>query len=94
MRRVRWVEQAQADLVRITDYYAAAAPDFTESLLDRIEALAGLLASYPEIGAALSGTGVRKVSVRGTRYLLFYRVTPDAIEILRVYHARQDWRGE
>jgi plasmid stabilization system protein ParE len=92
VRRVRWAEQAQADFVRITMHCAVLAPDFPERLFDRIEALAAMLALYPDIRARLEGSEARKISVRGTRYILFYRATRDVVEILRVHHARH-WRG-
>ena len=36
----------------------------------------------------------RKFAVRGTPYILVYRIVSGAIEILRVRHNREDWRPE
>jgi plasmid stabilization system protein ParE len=94
VRRVRWAEQARTDFIGITDHYAAAAPDFPLKLLDRIDSLATLIAAHPGLGESIGGAGFRKMRVRGTRYILLYRATRDAIEIARVFHAAQDWRGE
>lgn len=94
MRRVRWAEQARTDFIGITDHYASAAPDFPSKLLDRIDLLVTLLAAHPDLGASIGDSGFRKMRVRGTRYILLYRATRGAIEIARVFHAAQDWRGE
>jgi plasmid stabilization system protein ParE len=36
------------------------------------------------------GTRVRKVT--GQPYVVIYRVTTDAIEVVHIYHERQNWR--
>lgn len=38
--------------------------------------------------------GTRHWSVQRTPYLIIYRESVDALEILRVWHGRQDWLGE
>jgi plasmid stabilization system protein ParE len=91
---VRWAEQARTDFIGITDHYASTAPDFPLKLLDRIDQLARLLAAHPGLGASIGVAGFRKMRVRGTRYILLYRARRDAIEVARVFHAAQDWRGE
>jgi plasmid stabilization system protein ParE len=54
-------------------------------------AAARFLAERPEAGPALAD-GARKWRVRGTDYVLIYRPVRQGIQVLRVHHARQDWR--
>ena len=52
------------------------------------EALA-LLARQPGIGAAYQGArakGVRRLLVGRIRYFIYYRVTPETLEVLAVWH--------
>ncbi|MGQ7322992.1 type II toxin-antitoxin system RelE/ParE family toxin, partial [Streptococcus suis] len=49
------------------------------------------LAEHPAAGPALAD-GQRKWCVPGTDYVLVYRVVAGDVEILRVYHGREDWR--
>lgn len=52
---------------------------------------ANRLIRLPHIGRPGRWPGTREIVVRGTRYLMPYRIMPDAIEILRVLHGRQRW---
>jgi toxin ParE1/3/4 len=93
VREVRWADRALEDLIRIYDFYASTAPHFPPDLLDRIDRLVPILLAFPNIAAPIEGVPVRKVRIRGTDFILFYRQTDDGIEIVRLFHARQDWRG-
>ena len=52
-----------------------------------------LLLAFPNIAASIEGVPFRKIRIKGTDFILFYRPTDDGIEIARLFHARQDWRG-
>ncbi len=92
MRRIRWAFQARRDFIRITDYFALKAPDYPEKLLDRIDALALLLAEQPGLGPLAKGTPYHKLLIRGTDYILLYKATRREIIVARVRHAKEDWR--
>lgn len=92
MRRIRWAFRARRDFTRITDYFALRAPDYPERLLDKIEALALLLAEQAGLGAPAEGTAYHKLLIQGTDYILPYKATRCEIVIARVRHAREDWR--
>jgi toxin ParE1/3/4 len=93
VRGVRWADQALQDLVRIYEFYAVTAPHFPPALLDRIDRLVPILLAYPNIAAPIEGVPIRKLRIRGTDFILFYRPTEDGIEIARLFHARRDVRA-
>jgi addiction module RelE/StbE family toxin len=60
-------------------------------VIDRIEQLVKRLATFPESGRVGHIPGTRELVVPGLPYLVVYRVTPDAVEILRVFHTSRNW---
>ena len=89
MKAVRWTANARRDLDRIDDWYADIDPDFADRVGDNAIAAANFLLEYPLAGPCVKGK-VRKWPVPSTDFRLFYRLHADAIEILRVRHARED----
>ncbi len=64
-----------------------AAPDLLKLELRRA---LDLIASHPQIGAPARNTklrGVRRILLSRCRYHLYYRVTPDEIQVLALWHA-------
>ena len=61
--------------------------------LDEIDHLLQLLAEYPEIGRERTEINppVRLHPFRS--HLVIYRADSDVLDLLRVVHARSDWRG-
>ncbi|MBA3486299.1 MAG: type II toxin-antitoxin system RelE/ParE family toxin [Lysobacter sp.] len=62
-------------------------------MADRIWQASRRLAEEPQIGRAGIEPGTRHWIVQRTPYLIVYRVTDEAVEILRVWHGRRDWMG-
>lgn len=91
MRRITWTETAKQDFGRIDTFYEASDPDFADRVGENALLAASFLAQYPLAGAQISLDGTRKWSVPGTDFRLFYRVTLNTIEIIRIRHAREDW---
>ena len=91
MTRVVWVKSAQADLARIDDFNARRGRDFADRVGRAAIAAGRFLAGNPEAGPALHA-GERKWRVPSTDYVLVYRIVASRIEILRVYHGRENWR--
>lgn len=89
MKTVRWAADARLDLDRIDDWYADRDPDFADRVGDNAVAAANFLTEFPLAGPSFKGK-VRKWPVPSTDVRLFYRIHADAIEILRVRHARED----
>lgn len=94
MRRLEWTKPALSDLRAIDDWLSReAAPDVAIRILTAIRIRADFLLEFPRGGPSLSGE-VHSLRVPRLPYVLLYRLKSDAvIEILRVRHVRQDWRG-
>lgn len=90
MRPIRWTTEAadqfEAAVKRIQLDNSFAARKVAQAVTDRIEQLA----IFPGLG--------RPGEVRGTcelvspPYIVVYRSTEEAVEILHIWHGAQDWR--
>lgn len=86
-----WSPAALQDLVDIWAYFAKlASPEFADDLLAEIRDAEGLIAEDPR------GWRERMELLRGIRafpihpYTIFYRISDDIPEIVRVLHERRD----
>jgi len=59
-------------------------------MLAAVRGQADILDRFPGVGSLMDDTS-RRLRVRGTPYLLFYRIISDQVEILRIRHDREDW---
>jgi toxin ParE1/3/4 len=89
-RRVRRWPQAKLDQYDIWLSIAADSMRAADAVLEDLGRAANLLADYPEAGPARSelGAGLRYY-VCGS-YLIFYTISPDAMEIRRILHGARD----
>ena len=94
MKQLIWSSPAGHDMDLINDYLRSFGESVAEKALDQIEAAARFLWSYPSAGPSLTNVAVRKWLIRGTDYVLVYRLTDDAVEIVRVHHNRENWRAD
>jgi toxin ParE1/3/4 len=92
MKTTIWADTALQDFAAIDDWYAGKDVDFANRVAIAAVQAARRLAEFPEIGEQI-GADLRKWTVPGTDYRLIYRVDGHAVRILRVRHAREDWRG-
>jgi toxin ParE1/3/4 len=60
-------------------------------ITDEIEARIERLLMFPQSGPALGIGSFRKLSIVRFDYIVLYRITRDAVEIVRVRHAHEDW---
>ncbi|WP_420542780.1 type II toxin-antitoxin system RelE/ParE family toxin [Sphingomonas naphthae] len=74
------------------DYWAQYSEESADAMLLRIHSAAAFLTGMPHAGQRLEDTAARKWTVRGTNYVLLYRVIGERLDILRVHHAAEDWR--
>lgn len=90
MLRVTHTPAAQRDLVAITDWMAADSLDAALRFYDEVDRLLSLIARYPRIGEATEylGPGIRRVSLGD--YLLFYRISGETVELIRILHGARD----
>lgn len=87
---LRWSALAQSDLHALTAYYRAIDPEVSIRMRKRIEQTPSLLSTFPMIGTPLPGSHLRKLRVRGTPFLLFYRADETGIVVIRVLHSARD----
>ena len=88
MLQVVWLETALADLTAIIEYIADRNPIAAAKLNDRLQEDAELLGELPAIFRRGPVPGTRQF-VSHPNYILIYRVTTVAVEILNVVHSRQ-----
>ena len=82
--RLELSRPARTDLLEIWCYVAEEDPRAADRLLDRIHKRCEALARMPGLGRLRPelGAGLRSLPVG--RYLIFYRVTPRGVEVVRV----------
>ena len=84
-----WTPAAVEDLQDIVDYIAARSPDsaarVTSHIFKRIEALP----LTPNIGHTGRQHGTLELVMRPWRYIVVYRLSSEAVRILRIRHGSQ-----
>jgi toxin ParE1/3/4 len=88
---VVWAPKAKQDLTRIWQYYSRlASPEIADALLREIASCVDRLSRHPLSGRPRTelSPGLRSVLI--LPYSVFYRVTEEAVEIVRVLHERRD----
>lgn len=85
-----WRNRAIDDLEEIISYIAERDWAAAERLQQSIEACAERLPYHPTMYRPGRVEGTREAVVH-PNYILIYRVTVDAIEIVNVVHARQEY---
>ena len=86
-----WSPMATQDLLDVWAYVAMhGSGAVADKQLHEIDRVCFVLGAWPEYGKARDDVrkGLRSVSV--SRYVVFYRVTKKAIEIVRVLDERRD----
>ena len=89
-RRLIWTETARSDLIEAYRYLAELNEQAADRLILGLQAKARMLA---ESGVTGRDRGDLAPEVRSTVYrsrILFFRVTPETLTILRVLHVHQD----
>jgi plasmid stabilization system protein ParE len=87
--RVKVSARAAVQIRKAAEWWAVNRPNAPGAVRADIGAALTLLAQQPGIGATYEGArikGVRRLLVGRIRYFIYYRVTPDALEVLTVWH--------
>ena len=91
MPQIDWSGPAAADLVRIDEWLVEnRSADLALKTIRAIRKRAQWLEDFPHGGRPSAG-GLRILRVRGTPYLILYRISADAVDVVRVRHEREDW---
>ena len=89
--RVRWTTDAASDLERITEPIAKDRPDAAIRTARTIYQGLATLRDFPNRGRIGRIDGTRELVFAPLPYIAVYRVKSEAVEVLRIYHAAQDW---
>ncbi len=89
--RIRWLDQAVADLVAVRSYVARDNPGAAGEVAQRIRQAVAVLADYPAAGRPGRVPDTRELVVTGTAFILPYRVRSGVVEIFRVLHGARKW---
>jgi toxin ParE1/3/4 len=81
---------AEADLGRILDYISETRPQTAVSVVRRIRDKCELIASHPEIGQRRPEFAGDYRSFPIQRWVVFYRIREDSVEIHRVLDGSRD----
>jgi len=85
--RIEWSQRSRRDLDAIHAYIEQHAPLAAARLAAALEATAESLATHPHRGRAVYGPVRELVVVRP--YLIRYRLTEGAVQIIRIKHGAQ-----
>jgi toxin ParE1/3/4 len=83
-------EKAREDLIDIWQYIALDSMENADSFVDLVYEKCAALAAFPEMGRRRDELipGIRSLAIR--RYVVFYRIKEDYIEIARIISAYRD----
>ena len=90
MLKLRWRPQADTDVEHIFSYIAERNLAAAVRLRDAIVACAERLPEHPYVYRRGRAPGTREAVVH-PNYILIYEVAADAVEIMRVIHARREY---
>jgi toxin ParE1/3/4 len=90
MLPVLWRSKAQKSLAQIVEFIASRNPIAAQRLKDAIQQAASNLPQHPYLYRTGLAEGTREIVVH-PNYLVVYRVTSSAIEIINVLHSRQEY---
>lgn len=88
---LRWTRRAVRRLDQIGEYVAKDDPDAAARVVARIVSAVDNLAHHPALGRIGRIRGTREYVFADIPYIVAYRVTPEAIEIITVIHTAQRW---
>lgn len=87
---IRKLPRAANDLLDIWDYIAEDNVARADAFIDDVEARFRILAEQPLLGRRREELAPGLRSFPLGRYIIFYKVLPDGIEIVRVLHGSRD----
>lgn len=91
MTKIIWAPEALDDLTSILDYIAEHDPQAAQWVIRRIFTAVETLEGNPEVGRPGRVLGTRELVITSTPYVVPYRVSNDALQVLRIYHGARRW---
>lgn len=91
--RIEWTAAALKDFEAAQEFIAQDSPSAARQVAQRVHHALSVIKEHGEIGGPGHVAGTREWTVKGTQYLVVYRVGAEAIEVLRLWHGRQNWKA-
>ena len=88
--KLTWTPPAIERFEEIAAYIAEDNPDAAARIADRIVSATERVLKMPLLGRHGKKADTRELPIAGTPYIMIYRVKPDVIEILTIWHGAQD----
>jgi toxin ParE1/3/4 len=92
--RIRWTTPAREQFVSAHEYLAGENRAAAARTADKIWKSTKLLARYPMAGREGRVAGTRELVIRGSPFIVAYRVERNEVSILAVMHAARKWPDE
>jgi addiction module RelE/StbE family toxin len=89
--RLRWTEEAAADLERIADYLFENTPLHAARIVRTLYESPSRLLTFPELGRRGKAEGTRELVLTPLPYILVYTLSGDIVHIARILHGAQKW---
>ncbi len=92
----RFLPKAQEDAIEQAVYISEDNPEAADRFLEALERSCELLATMPDMGSRRTFDNpaladVRTMPIKGfEKYLIFYRSSPEGVEIIRIVHGARD----
>lgn len=93
---IQYLEIAKNDLEQIFDYILRDNPGIALDILDEIDSKVSNLAVFPDMGRVPKNDKVKALGYRVlmiNKYLIFYVIKENIIEIHRVLHSSRDYNN-
>jgi toxin ParE1/3/4 len=87
---VSFSQEARRDLLEVWSYIAAANPVAADRIADRIVERCLMLRQHPQMGRARPEVGVGAWSLVIERWIAFYRILDDRVQVVRIVDGRRD----
>jgi toxin ParE1/3/4 len=88
--RIRWTPAAVTDLQQISDYLSQNSPHYRVATMQRLYDGILALKRWPLRGRPGIESDTREMLFLPLPYIAVYRLKPETIEILRIYHTAQN----
>ncbi len=89
--KIRWTPEAANDLEQIARHLLRDNPKAARTVVRTISDSIANLKKFPKVGRPGVLENTRELIISRLPYIVVYRLKDDNAEILRVYHAAQDW---
>ena len=94
--RVRLTSRARRELEHIGEFLIERSPATARGFIAALDGVFSRLQTMPYHGRPTTKPTVRRISMRGYPFKVFYRVVGDTIEVLSIFHTSRapDWKLE